>query len=223
MIQITAQLENDLAKIAGDQLPFATSLALNRTAVESRDVVRGNLPKRFRLRNNWTRGGVQAKTSTKKNLVAVVSAPGYMQIQETGGTRTPTRSKLLAAPTDAIKGNRVTPKSKRPGALLADRAFIIDMQNGDAGVFLRYGKKRGQIRLLWWLTEDQDYKDRFEFEKDVHDYVQDRFSANFIQAMTQAMGRGEYAAGTSRGRKRIDRPDGMSARAFRRMQSRSGG
>jgi len=221
MIQITAQLENDLADLAGKQLPFVTSLALNRTTVEARDLVRGNLPKRFKLRNNWTKNGIQAQTSNKNSLVARVMAPGYMGIQETGGTRTPERSKLLAAPSKAIQGNRVPPKSKRPKALLSDRAFIIDMKNGDAGVFMRYGKKRGQIKLLWWLTDDQQYDERFEFERDVNDYVQDRFSANFLAAMTEALGRGEYAQSAKRGRKRIDRPEGMSARAFKRQQSRA--
>lgn len=222
MIRITAQIENRLADMAGRQLPFVASVALNRTAVGARDLVKGNLPKRFTLRNRWTVGGIQARTSSKTNLVAQVSAPGYMQIQETGGTRTPLESKMLAAPTDAVKGKRVIPKAKRPRALLSDRAFIIRMRNGEAGVFLRYGKKRGQIKLMWWLSDDQQYEERFEFERDVHDYVQDRFNANFVAAMYASLERGEYAAVGRQGRARNDRPEGMSARAWRRQQAKGG-
>lgn len=222
MIRLNAQIDTELAKIAGRHGPFAASLALNRTAIGARDQVRENLPRRFRLRNNWTRGGIQARTSNKGSLMARVLAPDYMLIQETGGTRKPTRSKLLAAPAESMQSNSVIPKAQRPRAMLSDRAFIIDMGGGDAGVFLRYGKKRGQIKLLWWLSDDQNYEDRFKFEADVRDYVQDRFSTNFIAAMMEALEGGGYAGTGSKGRKRIDRPEGMSARAWRRQQARNG-
>jgi hypothetical protein len=187
MIQITAQLENDLATLAGKQLPFVTSLALNRTTVEARDLVRGNLPKRFKLRNNWTKNGIQAQTSNKRSLVARVMAPGYMGIQETGGTRTPERSKLLAAPSEQLQASkRVIPKGKRPKALLNGKGFIIDMKNGEAGIFQRQGKK-GKIRLMYWLGQEQSYEERFEFEDDVRTSVQSSFGDNFRQALAFAL------------------------------------
>lgn len=220
MIRLNAQVDSELAKIAGRHAPFAASLALNRSATGARDIVRENLPKRFRLRNNWTRGGIQARTSTKANLTARVLAPEYMLIQETGGERKPRAGRTLYAPVEDAGSSRVIPKDRRPRALLADKAFIIGMPGGDAGVFLRYGKKRGQIRLLWWMTDKQDYEDRFEFERDVSDYVQDRFSSHFIAALTDALGRGEYATTAGRGRQRIARPEGMSLRAYRRSQAK---
>ena len=187
MIRITAEIENNLVTLAGRHLPYVTSVALNRTAIGARDLVRENLPTRFKLRNNWTKGGIQARTSNRTNLVASVLAPGYMAIQETGGDRTPTRSKMLAAPSEAIQSNRVIPKRKRPRALLDGKAFIIGMANGDAGIFKRTGKKRGQIQLLYWLTDQQQYEERFEFERDVQGYVQGRFSVHFAGALSQAV------------------------------------
>lgn len=187
MIRLNAQLDSNLAKFAGNQMPFAASLALNRTAVGARDLVRGNLPRRFTLRNGWTQGGVQARTSTKTNLVARVLAPDYMAIQETGGERRPTKSKMLAAPGKALQGPTVIPKTKRPRALLKGKAFIIGMPDGDAGVFERHGKKRGQIKLLYWLTGEQGYEERFEFQSDVQDYVQGKFSVHFAAALADAM------------------------------------
>jgi hypothetical protein len=186
MIQITAQLKNNLAALAGRQLPFVTSVALNRTAIGARDLVRENLPTRFKLRNNWTKGGIQARTSNRTNLVASVLAPDYMAIQETGGDRTPTRSKMLAAPSEAMQSNRVIPKGKRPRALLNGKAFIIGIANGDAGIFKRTGKKRGQIKLLYWLTDQQEYEERFELESDIQGYVQGRFSVHFAAALAEA-------------------------------------
>lgn len=187
MIQITAQIKNDLADMAGKELPFIASLALNRTTVEARDLVRGNLPKRFKLRNNWTKSGIQAKTSNKRNLLSKVMAPGYMGIQEAGGTRTPDRSKTLAAPSDVVASSKVIQKAKRPKALMSERAFIIKVQNGGAGIFVRTGKKRGQIKLMWWLSDTQQYDERFDFENDVNSHVAERFGFNFRDAAAKVL------------------------------------
>lgn len=188
MIQITATIENNLAEFAGRQLPFAASRALNLTAVGARDEVRGNLPKRFTLRNGWTTGGVQARTSTKTNLVAAIMAPGYMEIQETGGERRPTRSKLLAAPATEMHSTSVTPKGKRPRALIASgKAFVIGAGERGAGVYQRKGRKGSKaIKLLYWLAPEQGYEERFEFEADVQAHVNARFSNNFLIALATA-------------------------------------
>lgn len=219
-IELLADINSGLPN-AAKQLPFVASLALNKTTIGARDLVRANLPKRFTLRNQFTQRGIQARTSTKTNLISHVLAPDYMGIQETGGERQAPAGRLLKAPTDALAGAGVIPKGKRPRALMASKGFILDMGNGDAGVFIRYGKKRGQIRLLWWLSDDQQYQPRMDFEKDVADYVQDRFAGHFLEAWDQALAKGDrYASTASRGRQRIARPEGMSARAFRRAQRR---
>lgn len=190
MIRLNAQIDSSLAKLAGKDLPFVASSALNRTAVGARDLVRDNLPKRFKLRNSWTRGGIQARMSSKAELVAAVVAPPYMAIQEAGGTRTPNGSRMLAAPSDAVAGNQVIPKARRPRALLQDGAFIIGLGAKGAGVFERYGKKRGQIRLLWWLSDEQRYEDRFEFEQDVRAYTMGRFEVFFAAELAKVLPQG---------------------------------
>lgn len=184
-IELMAQVRADMARLAKNQLPYVTSLAVNKTAIGARDFVRRELPTKFTLRNNWTRMGVQARTGNKADPTAYVRAPGYMAIQETGGTRAPTRSRLLAAPV-GVKSSSLIPRAKRPRALLGGKAFVIDMKGGDAGVFVRYGKKRGQIRLLWWLSDEQKYQEAFEFEADVRAHVEARFGANFVAALVQA-------------------------------------
>lgn len=187
MIRLAAQIDSNLAKVAGRHLPFAVSKALNRTAVEARDAVREQLPKRFKLRNNWTKGGIQARTSTKTDLVARVLAPEYMLIQETGGTRQPTKSKLLAAPTEALQGNSPIAKARRPRALISSgKAFAMKI-GGSTALFERYGKKRDQIRLLYWFTEDQQYEERFEFVPTVNAKVSQRFSVNFAAAVAESL------------------------------------
>lgn len=223
-IQLLAQVTANMQRTAKSQMPFVLSLAINRTASGARDSVRQKLPAKFTLRNQYTVRGIMARPGNKADPTAVIRAPGYMAIQEDGGTRTPgSGRKYLSAPAGDLLGSRsVIPKHMRPRALLSSRAFIIDTQHGP-GVFLRHGKKRGAIRLLWWLAEEHRYEDRFEFEADVQDYVQDRFPEAFRLAMLEAFDRGTYAdsPAAKRGRKRNARPEGMSARAWRREQSRS--
>lgn len=186
MINITAKIDNELANISG-QMPFVTSLALNKTAIGARDTIRAKLPEKFKLRNQWTSRGIQVKTSNKTNLLAVLSAPGYMQIQETGGERKPERSKLLAAPSDVLRTGRVIPKSKRPRALIdKGDAYIVGMKDGDAAVFGRSGRGRKQSRLLYWLSATQEYEARFDFEKDAREYFEHKFTDNFALALAFA-------------------------------------
>lgn len=199
-IHLMARVEADMQKLAKKQLPFVASLAINRTAIGGRDHVRSRLPRKFTLRNNWTQRGIQARTGNKADPTARVLAPGYMAIQETGGSRESARGNLLAAPAKELQTGSMIPRAKKPrGLLLSDRAFTIKTQDG-VGIFLRYGRERGQIKLMWWLEEEQKYEDRFEFETDLRDYVQDRFPQNFRIAMLEALGRGEYADRKGRGR-----------------------
>ena len=185
MINIAAQISNELDAIAAKQVPFAASLALNRTATGARDAVRANLPKRFRLRNTWTQRGIQARPSTKRNLMALLTAPGYMRIQEDGGIKHPSASRMLAGPTDELQTGRVIRKAMRPKALMhGGKGFILPTGNGGAGVFQR---KRKQIRMLYALTAEQHYEERFHFEDDVHAHVGQNFSQNFADALAQAM------------------------------------
>lgn len=224
-INVMAQITADMQRTARNQMPFVLSLAINRVAPGARDHVRQKLPAKFTLRNQYTVRGIMVRPGSKADPTAVIRAPGYMAIQETGGEKNPAAGRqYLSAPAGDLMGSRsVIPKRMRPRALLSDRAFVLDTKNGP-GIFLRYGKKRGAIRLLWWLSEEHRYEDRFEFEADVQDYVQDRFPEAFRVAMLQAFADGGYADSPAgkRGRKPNARPAGMSARAFRRNQSRGG-
>lgn len=184
-IQLMAQVDTNLAKIAGKDAPFVTALALSRTAIGARDKVRAGLPKRFTLRNSWTRGGIQARTATKANLMAQVLAPGYMAIQETGGVRRPDRTRMLAAPVEA-KSSSLIPRNRKPGGL-GDRGFLINFKDGRAGIFERFGRKKGQIRLLWTLSPTQDYQERFEFEDQVTTHVKTQFAQDFATEFARVM------------------------------------
>jgi len=176
MIQITAQIDNDLERLAGRQMPFAASVALNRTAVEARGEVAGNLPNRFRLKRASIPKTIKAVMSRKNNLVAMVTAPGFLAIHETGGTMQPTSSSLLAA---KVEGTTTRTLRNRAGT------FRVDMGEGNAAVFRRRGRKG--IRMLAWLSPEHEFEERLHMEQDVNDVVARRFTPNLVYAVSQAL------------------------------------
>ena len=73
-----------------DQLPFATSLALNRTARDVQQAYRAQTPLTFNQPVAFTRNAWRYEQASKGHLEASVgSAPGrrYLLTQSTGGTR----------------------------------------------------------------------------------------------------------------------------------------
>jgi hypothetical protein len=176
MIQITAQLENNLAQLAGRQLPFVTSLALNRTANGARDEVRDNLPKRFRLRRASIPKAIKVLTSTKADLTAHVIAPGFLAIHETGGEMQPTSSSALAAKADGVSTRALR---NRAGT------FRMSLGNGHDAVYRRRGRNR--LKLLAILSPEHEFDERLHMEDDVREHVQARFGANFRDALAQAL------------------------------------
>ena len=176
MIQITAQLDNDLERLAGRQLPFVASLALNRTATQAREEVAGNLPKRFRLKRTSIPKTIKAVMSRKNNLLAKVTAPGFLAIHETGGTMEPRSSSLLAA-----KVNNTTTRTlrNRPGT------FRVSMGDGNEAVFRRRSRK--SIKLLAWLSQEHEFDERLQMGEDVQAVVDQRFGQNFRDALAQAL------------------------------------
>jgi hypothetical protein len=179
MIQITAQIQNELAAMAGKQLPFATSLALNRTANEARDAVARNMPGRFNLKRASIPKTIKAIMSNKNNLLAKVTAPGFLGIHETGGTMTPSSSSLLAA-----KVGGTTTRTLRN----RKNTFRLEMGNGNAAVFKRTGRRgRRSIKMLAWLSQDHSFDERLNMEGDVTEIVQTRFGANFRDALGVAL------------------------------------
>lgn len=175
MIRLNAQIDTDLARIAGKQVPFATSVAINRTAVGARDVVRANLPKRFRLKRSGLPSTVKAVMSTKQSLLARIVAPGFLSIHETGGTMQPTKSRLLAAKPEGVNSRML---EQREGT------FRMPAGNGHEGVFKRRGRS---IQLLAWLSPEHDFDERLHMADDVREHVGQRFSTHFAVAISEAL------------------------------------
>lgn len=178
------------------QLRFALSKALNETAKDVQNEVRQNIPKRFVLRRQWIVQGIRTLPSTKANLeAAVYSRDDFMQLQETGGDKTP-RGRYVAIPTSMVRRTPkdVIRKADRPKNL-GDRARIEEYK-GNKFLALkkaRKGKNGNQLRFLYLLIPRADIDQRLKLREDGERIAK----AMFPQRLQEAL---EYAMRTARPR-----------------------
>jgi hypothetical protein len=81
-----------LQRIAHEQIPFATSKALNRTADLCRDRAKKDQAKRYKRPKKWVELGIRSRHSNKRQKpiqAMVYSLDEFQAMQETGGTKRP--------------------------------------------------------------------------------------------------------------------------------------
>tara|TARA_Y100000114_G_C11680392_1_gene288321 strand:+ start:212 stop:859 length:648 start_codon:yes stop_codon:yes gene_type:complete len=153
-----------------DQLPFATSRALNDAAFDVRNtIVEQTFTRSFNVKNKRFAGvAFKVDPAKKRKLEARVFdrlKKDYLALQESGGTKRP-RGNNIAIPTDEIRvtGRGVT-KARRPRQLLQSgkRAFRTKSKTGQDIIAQRRGKKRYPIKVLYVLEPQADIKPRFPF------------------------------------------------------------
>jgi hypothetical protein len=185
MIKVDTDVEH-LSPTMRRQMPFAIALALTRTVKEGQAEVIRQLPQRFTIKNGWTARQIRIKAATKSSLIAEVTAPDYMAKQEAGGTRTPDGNHL-ATPGASLHG-RLIPRSSRPGAVFGKpRTFKLFGAGGREAIAQRLSGKTRQFRILYWLTDTQQYDERFEMGRTVANVVDRKFESELVKAMGAAM------------------------------------
>ena len=124
-LQTTRKYLSNLEK----QIPFATALALTRTAKEVQREEIAHIRTAFTVRGSWLREGgrfgVGITPASKENLVAIVeSRAPWLEDHEEGAMRTP-EGAHFAVPQKDIRRTKtqVIARSQRPKAL--KRAFKI--------------------------------------------------------------------------------------------------
>jgi hypothetical protein len=139
------------------QLPFATALALTRTAKEVQREEIAHIRNEFTVRGSWLREGgrfgVGITPASKENLVAVVEtrAP-WLEAHEEGTVRTPEGAHFAIPQKDVRRTKtQVIARSQRPKAL--KRAFKIETKKGFPLLVQRVGRGKNSIlRVMYQLT-----------------------------------------------------------------------
>lgn len=123
------QWRRDFEAIRTKQIPFATAVALTRTARDANEAVRASLTKNFTIRSKGLLRGWRVEPARKKDWpnvrAGVGSKDGFWLLHETGGTKR-AKSGTIAIPTKAVKRTKAgrVVASMRPSPLIEKgRAF----------------------------------------------------------------------------------------------------
>ncbi len=189
----------------GKQLPFAESVAINKTAFLVQDKEISNIEDgRFNLRSKWyqkrKRFGVNVKPSNKRNLLAnIFSRAAWLEKQEKGGTKVGSKktplvggSKLLMPAKDIRKKKtRLIPKKFSPAKLLANpkknRVFFVDTPGGGL-ILQRKGKgKNSKARVIFFVEDRARVPAVLEFEKTGQKVVNKVYRKEFGKALAFAI------------------------------------
>jgi hypothetical protein len=179
------QFERWLNKDARKQIPYATSRALNDSAIDAQKAVVENVQKRFKNRKKWwlkqQPTGIKVKFSKKKDLHSRVYTNAYFaKIQEEGGIKSPRSGRNLAIPTDKVPRKHRNSHGARDMVNQGKRIF-----HTPRGVFKRNSKKR--ITLLFNFSPTAKIVPRMGFESTVRDTVKKKFSLHFEKRLKQAL------------------------------------
>jgi hypothetical protein len=189
-VKLTVDVSVDVSKLQAcfRQFPFASALALTRTAQDAQLEERRELPRRFTIRNNWVSQGIRIKTASKADLQAVVfQRDDFMQLQETGGTKTP-RGRSLAIP-ESVRTNKkgIVTRGQRPRALLSKPGVFIATIGAIRGIWQRPTRRRVPLKLLYVLKSSVAVRPRFEFVETATRVVFQRFARQFELAFDRAI------------------------------------
>jgi hypothetical protein len=205
-ISVTSDVQSTIRQlqVRRDQVPFATALALTRTAQDGQAEIRRQLPSRFTIRTPWVAKGVRYKPADKRSLTAMVyDVDAFMRIQETGGEKVSIHKRVfdygdyLAIPIDARRNKRdVVRREDWPQNLV--NPFVIHARDGRTylavhalskrirGGAFGIGKNVGGTRIMYILVRRESLRARFGFAATVRDVVRDRFNINFRDAINVA-------------------------------------
>jgi hypothetical protein len=182
------EFTQQLNYIQRNQVPFATSRAINDTAVDAQESVVKNVQHNFKnLKRWWLRQqptGIKVRFSNKRLLTARVFTDVYFaERQEKGGVKTPRTGKNLAIPMPAVPRKYRTSHGAKQ--MMQERKNVFKVEG--KGIFQRRGKKRYPIQLLWALAPSAQVKPRFHFEEIIGKVVKRRFNTHFQKRMQQAL------------------------------------
>lgn len=176
------------------QVPFAASVAMNKTAVEIQKVEQDAMRRELDEPRPSTVKGVRVKRSNKRNLVAAVfvipAIDAFLRYQVHGGVRPP-RSVTEAVPFNIPLNRYGNIPGRRTGKLqkLLNRQDTFTARiNGVAGIWQR-GKGRNSrgVTLLVAFENRTRYRPRFRFYEHAVRTTRLRWHRNFRRALRQAI------------------------------------
>jgi hypothetical protein len=189
-----------LDELVASQIPFATALALTRTARDARQALKDGLPSHFTIRTKFTASRLRFEPATKRNPVAYVGhLADYMRLQAEGGDK-PSAGTLLGVPTaklrsEAPKGvvrarGKYSPKRLLTKKRRREGYFVKALSaSGSVGLFRKIGESHASSRLelLYVLAPRVRVDERWPFLETVEATVAERWEPNAKKALERAV------------------------------------
>lgn len=192
------ELSKRLTRVQREQVPFATSMALNTVAG---DVAKAITVQMSRYLDNPTpftqqaymyrSGKFRGERATKRKLyVDIIPGPkqeAYLRFQIEGGTRTPTGAAILV-PTALAPKNKygnITKGTRKKFVQASGKLFQAGRrENKTPGVYRRVGDR---VEPMAFYVERAQYKPIFPIDKIAGGVVKNRFGLRFDQALKRAL------------------------------------
>ena len=177
-----------LERFKRNQIPFATSLALNTVGKGAREAARKGTHERFIVRRRAfiDRSFTMRASSKSRLFVELGVRDPFLARHEEGGTFRSSKAKALPKAVRSSKA-RVVPRSKWPGRVRSDpRVFTRRLPSGAVSVVRRMGR-RGIERVLWTLVPSVRIKARLRFEETVRTHVARNWEREFGRALSRAI------------------------------------
>lgn len=173
----------------GDQIPYATSLALNNAAFGLMREEKSELRSQLTLRNTWTERGMRVAKANKRTLEAEVgNIRWYMETLIDGGRREAlvgikhNGESYLIVPSKEAK----TPSGRLRKIPKNKKTFVFEH---DDGLLLAYRKtkKRTPLVVVGKLVLKTDYDSKTYNHPDVvTDYIQRNWPKHWLDGMEKA-------------------------------------
>lgn len=206
---LTMSVKTNAAEIAkqvegmADQMPFATALALTRTAQDVQARLKATLGDHFTVRNNWVAGSIRYRPAVKSPSPVAYVGSVYepMALQAVGGEKEGKAGGDVAVPLWARRDlAQVTKPGQWPGRLAKRKQFFVapfqrepfrvgrGVVEEGVGLFQRIGRRAGRKHLrLWWTLEDRvTVPPRWPFGEESTTTVRAEFADHFWAALEQA-------------------------------------
>ena len=173
------QATKNLSQIANRQLPFIVAKSLTNTVQSAQQEVRRHIREEFHIRkkSGGFESSIRIKPANKKNLRAeVFSMAAFASLQQVGGTKK-ARSGRLAIPVyNNIRDVKRPTTKNSPAAYLAGDAFKMRTASGQEVIAQR---KRGGLKILYFLRKEADVEKRFEMIETTVGVVRSQFPMMF--------------------------------------------
>ena len=192
------RLSRRLTNIQKEQIPFATSMALNNVAADVANAITAQMDRYLDNPTPFTQKAYQSRfntfkgeRATKRKLYADI-IPGqiqaeYLKFQIEGGTRTPKQFAIFV-PTALAPRNKYgnVPRGRRRKLIAGEGDFFSagEREGKTPGIYRRRGNR---IEPMAMYVQQAEYKAIFPIDKIAGGVVKNRFGLRFDQALKKAI------------------------------------